>query len=88
MPIIHARFQGLVRTRGDFLVAGIAMDEDMLVAASTHKSPFDACRLRCDVCDSIRRIDKPRLQFIELYKEKEAKPFKWTASSDRRVAAR
>ena len=41
-----------------------------LVAASTHKSPFDACWIRCSICDSIRRIDKPRLQFIELYNEK------------------
>ena len=59
-----------------------------LVAASTHKSPFDACWLQRGVCDSIRRIDKPRLQFIELYNEKEAKPFKWAASSDRLAAAR
>ena len=30
MPIIHAGFQGLVRTRGHFLAASIAMGEDML----------------------------------------------------------
>ena len=59
-----------------------------LVAPSTHKSPFDACRLRCGICDSIRRIDKPRLQFIELHNEKEAKSFKRAASSDRLAAAR
>ena len=59
-----------------------------LVAPSIHKSPFDVCWLRGDICDSIRRIDKPRLQFIELYNEKEAKSFKWAASSDRLVATR
>ncbi len=30
MPILHARFQCFVRTRGHFLAAGIAMGEDML----------------------------------------------------------
>ena len=59
-----------------------------LVAPSTHKSPVYACWLRCGICDSIRRIDKPRLQFIELYNEKEAKSFKWAARPDRLAAAR
>ena len=58
------------------------------MTASTHKSPFDACRLRCGVCDSIRRIEKPRLQFIELYSEKEVNACSSTANSERFVTAR
>ena len=64
------------------------MLREVLVVASTHKCPFGACWLWCGVCDSIRPIDKRRLQFIELYNEKEAKPFKWIANSDRKPGRR
>ncbi len=88
--IVHMDQIGVLNAQ-TVLIHGVwqtSSDLDILVAPSTHKSPFDACRLGCGICDSIRRIDKPRLQFIELRNAKEAKSFKWAASSDRLVAAR
>ena len=38
----------------------------MLVVGSTHKIPFDACWIRSGDCDSIKRIEKPFLELIEL----------------------
>ena len=40
---------------------------------STHKSSFDACWIRRGDCDSIKRIEKLLLEFIELYNGREAK---------------
>ena len=57
-----------IRTRFDKL------DAMFLVVGSTHKIPFDACWLRSGDCDSIKRIEKPLLEFIELDKGNEAKP--------------
>ena len=46
----------------------------ILLVGSTHKIPFDACWIRSGDCDSIKRIEKPLSEFIELYKGREAKP--------------
>ena len=44
------------------------------MVGSTHKIPFDACWIRSGDCDSIKRIEKLLLEFIELYKGREVKP--------------
>ena len=45
-------------------------------------------RLRRGVHDSLEDLEAAILDFIKLHNEKEAKPFKWTASPDRLIAAR
>ena len=45
-------------------------------------------RLRSGVRDSIKQFEKAILDFIELHNGKEAKPFNWTASPERFIAAR
>ena len=48
-----------------------------------------ACRrLRRGVYDSIEQLEKAILDFIDLHNGKEAKPFNWTASPERIIAAR
>ena len=44
-------------------------------------------RLRCGAYDSIKDLKRSILDFIELYNEKEAKPFKWKADPVRVVAS-
>ena len=41
---------------------------------STHKIPFDACWIQSGGRDSIKRIEKPFLEFIELYKGEKRSP--------------
>ena len=45
-------------------------------------------RFRRGVYDSLEYLKAAILNFIKLHNEKEAKPFKWTASPVRLVAAR
>ena len=45
-------------------------------------------RLRRGVHDSLEDLKAAIKEFIALHNEKEAKPFKWTASPDRLIAAR
>ena len=45
-------------------------------------------RLRRGVHDSLEDLKAAILDFIKLHNEKEAKPFKWTASPERLIAAR
>ena len=45
-------------------------------------------RLRRGVHDSIEQLEKTILDFIELHNGKEAKPFRWTSSPERLIAAR
>ena len=45
-------------------------------------------RLRHGVHDSVEQLEKAILDFIELHNGKEAKPFNWTASPERLIAAR
>ena len=45
-------------------------------------------RLRRGVHDSIEQLEKAILDFIDLHNGKEAKPFNWTASPERIIAAR
>ena len=45
-------------------------------------------RLRRGVHDSVEDLERSILDFIDLHNEKEAKPFRWTASPERLVAAR
>ncbi len=45
-------------------------------------------RLRRDVYDSIKDLKTSTLDLTELHNEKEAKPFKWTASPERNIPAR
>ena len=45
-------------------------------------------RLRRGVHDSIEQLEKTILDFIELHNGKEAKPFCWTSSPERLIAAR
>ena len=45
-------------------------------------------RLRRDVYDSIEDLKRSILDFIDLHNEKEAKPFRWTASPERLAAFR
>ena len=45
-------------------------------------------RLRRGVHKSIKQLEKAILDFIQLYKGKEAKQFNWTASPERLIAAR
>ena len=61
---------------------------DRLAAYSIHWSPIDACRLRCSVCNSVKRIEKPIFEFIELCKGKETKICSRSASCERLFSAR
>ena len=45
-------------------------------------------RLRRGVYDSLEDLKTAIKEFIALHNEKEAKPFKWTVSPDRLIAAR
>ena len=45
-------------------------------------------RLRRGVYVSLEDLEAAILDFIKLHNEKEAKPFKWTATPNRHVAAR
>ena len=45
-------------------------------------------RLQRGVHDSVEDLERSILDFIDLHNEKEAKPFRWTASPERLVAAR
>ena len=45
-------------------------------------------RLRRGVYDSLEDLKAAILDFIKLHNGKEAKPFKWTASPERLIAAR
>ena len=45
-------------------------------------------RRRRGVYDFIEDLERSILDFMDLHNEKEAKPFKWTASQKRPVAAR
>ena len=53
------------------------------MAGSTHWIPFDAGWLWCGTCNSIKRIEKPILEFILQYNGKGAKTYSWTASIER-----
>ena len=45
-------------------------------------------RLRRGIHNSIEQLEKAILDFTELHNGKEAKPFNWTASPERLIAAR
>ena len=43
---------------------------NLVTADSIYSSRFDACWLRCNLCNSIKRVEKSTLELIELYNGK------------------
>ena len=67
--------------QGDALEGGVALRIEGFFGSLARR------RLRRRVYDSLEGLMNSILDFIALHNEKEAKPFKWTASPERVIAA-